>query len=58
MALQAHIAELEQKHATLEKLIEEELAAPTGDDLKISQLKREKLKIKDEIIRLQGQTAS
>lgn len=58
MALQAHIAELEQKHAKLEKTIEEELAAPTGDDLKISQLKREKLKLKDEIIRLQGQEAS
>lgn len=58
MALQAHIAELEQKHAKLDKSIEQELAAPTGDDLKISQLKREKLKIKDEIIRLQGQQAS
>ncbi|PLX34924.1 MAG: hypothetical protein C0605_12140 [Hyphomicrobiales bacterium] len=58
MALQAHIAELEQRHANLEKMIEEELTAPTGDDLKISQLKREKLKLKDEIIRLQGQETS
>ena len=58
MALKAHIAELEKKHTNLDIKISREMAAPTGNDIKISALKREKLRLKDEIIRLQEKLAS
>ena len=58
MALKAHIAELEKKHNDLDIKIGQEMAAPTGNDIKISALKREKLRLKDEIIRLQEKLAS
>ena len=54
MALNAHLEELTEKHRALEKQLEEELARPHADSIRITELKREKLKIKDEITRLQG----
>lgn len=54
MALSAHLAELAEKHKVLDRTIEEELAHPSSDELKIAKLKREKLKLKDEIARLSG----
>lgn len=52
MAVESHLAELVEKHRTLERSIEEELARPYADDLKISELKRRKLRLKEEIERL------
>ena len=52
MALAAHIAELSEKHRLLERKIEEETGRPGSDDLEINRLKLEKLKLKDEIVRL------
>lgn len=52
MALSAHLAELAARHKVLEKKLEDALAHPSVDTLEISQLKREKLKLKDEISRL------
>jgi hypothetical protein len=40
---------LTDKHATLERAIEEENLRPYPDDVRISELKREKLRIKDEM---------
>ena len=54
MTLDAHVAELSDKHSVLEKQIEKEIASPSGDDIKISKLKREKLRIKDEMERLKA----
>lgn len=54
MALSAHLQELSEKHRTLERRIEEEMARPGSDDTEIRRLKQEKLKLKDEIVRLQG----
>ena len=45
--------ELSEKHRALDRKIEEELARPTADDLKIAELKRQKLRLKDEMERLQ-----
>jgi hypothetical protein len=53
MAIQAHITELERRHHELEKEIAEALKHNSIDDLKIVELKRQKLQIKDEIERLQ-----
>lgn len=52
MALDAHLSELSEKHRLLDRKIEEELARPTADDLKIAELKRQKLRLRDEIERL------
>lgn len=55
MSLSSHLVELRRKHATLETRIEQEIHSPGSDDLKIAQLKREKLRLKDEIVRLSSQ---
>lgn len=52
MALDAHLEELSEKHRALDRKIEEELARPTSDDLKVAELKRQKLRLRDEIERL------
>jgi hypothetical protein len=56
MALASHLAELSEKHRSLERQIEEELSRPGADDLEISKLKKEKLRIKDEMTKLKTQT--
>jgi len=52
MSIQSHLAELERRHQALEEEITEALAHPSTDDLKIAELKRRKLQVKDEIARL------
>ena len=54
MTLAGHLAELSEKHRSLELKIQEELARPGADDLQINRLKKEKLKIKDEMIKAAG----
>ena len=54
MTLAGHLAELSEKHRLLDMRIQEELARPSADDIQLSRLKKEKLKIKDEMIKLQG----
>ena len=54
MTLAGHLAELSEKHRLLEMKIQEELARPGADDLQISKLKKEKLKIKDEMAKLRS----
>jgi len=52
MSLQSHLAELERRHQSIEKEIETELLHPSADDLKLRELKRRKLYLKDEIEKL------
>lgn len=54
MTMQAHLSELERKHRALEDEIAEAMTHPSTDDLKIAELKRKKLLVKDEIERLRG----
>jgi len=49
MAVSAHLETLQSKHTTLDEKIQAELRSPFPDFLQISQLKREKLQIKDTI---------
>jgi hypothetical protein len=56
MALSAHLAELSEKHKLLERRIEEEVSRPISDATELRRLKREKLRLKDEIERLAKQT--
>ena len=53
MSIQTHLAELERKHHALEQEIYEAQMHPSTDALKIVELKRRKLQVKDEIVRLQ-----
>ena len=50
MSLEAHLAELQKRHRALEDEINE--AHPSIDGLKIVELKRRKLLVKDEMTRL------
>src|SRR5579884_2967285 len=52
MSMQSHLAELEKKHQALEAEINDCLAHPGVDDLRIVELKRRKLFVKDQIERL------
>ena len=52
MSNQAQLAELEKRHQALEQEIHDALAHPSIDGLKIAELKRRKLQVKDEIARL------
>ena len=52
MTIQARIAELEQQHHALEKKIAEALKHKSTDDLEIVELRRQKMRLKDEIERL------
>jgi hypothetical protein len=56
MAIESHLAELERRHQALEQEISEALTHPSTDGLKIAELKRRKLHVKDEIARLRHQT--
>ena len=54
MAVDAHIEELSGKHRALDKLIQDEIAKPSSDDIKIAELKRQKLMLKDRMMRLRS----
>jgi hypothetical protein len=53
MPMNTHLVELEKRHQALEDELAEVMAHPSADDLKIAELKRRKLQLKDEITRLQ-----
>lgn len=54
MSAATHVAALEEKHAILENEIDHEVHRPAPDSLRLTTLKREKLKIKEELARLSG----
>jgi hypothetical protein len=55
MALEARIRELGSRHQALEAAIQDELRRPAADDLKLQELKKQKLKLKEELEALRGQ---
>ena len=55
--MQDYVESLRGKHALLEEQIDEELHRPLPDQSILTRLKREKLRIKDEIARL-GRTST
>jgi hypothetical protein len=54
MTMQSHLTELQRKHRALEDEIADAMTHPSTDGLKIAELKRRKLLVKDEIERLRG----
>ncbi len=57
MAIDARIRELGNRHQTLDRAIDDELRRPLSDSLKLKALKRQKLKLKEEIEGLRGGSA-
>jgi len=53
MSLGSHINELRKKHQALSVEVERAARSPGFDDLQISELKKMKLRIKEEINRLE-----
>jgi hypothetical protein len=59
MSMQSHLAELEKRHQALDSEISDCLAHRAVDNLRVVELKRKKLLVKDEIERLrQNEQAS
>lgn len=52
MSIASHLQELRKKHEALSTQVEHEQRSPASDALRISDLKKQKLKIKEEISRL------
>lgn len=52
MALEAHLQSLAQRHHELDAMLDSELKHPARDDTRLHELKRLKLRIKDQIARL------
>jgi hypothetical protein len=55
MSIQTHLVELELRHKALESELAEAQQHLSVDDLKILEIKRRKLHLKDEIERLRGE---
>ncbi len=55
MSMSSHLQELRKKHQHLASEVEEAQRSPAFDDLQITELKKQKLKIKEEIERLSHQ---
>lgn len=49
MSMEARIRELNERHKRLDTAIAAEQKHPAGDDVRIHELKRKKLRIKDEL---------
>ncbi len=54
MQANERVPSLRDQHASLERAIEEENQRPHPDDFRLSELKREKLRIKDQIFQHGG----
>lgn len=54
MAVSSHIQELRRKHQTLSEKVDVEQRSAGVDRLKISELKKQKLRLKEQIERLQN----
>jgi hypothetical protein len=52
MTIASHLVELRKKHDTLSEQVEQAQRSPGTDALKIAELKKQKLRLKEEITRL------
>ena len=55
MSLDSHLTELRRKHETLSSKIEQEQRQPGSDELTIASMKKEKLRLKEEITKISSQ---
>lgn len=52
MSVSAHLQELKRKHEALSDQVEQEQRSPGSNDFSIADLKKQKLRLKEEITRL------
>ncbi|WP_409433134.1 YdcH family protein [Litorimonas sp. RW-G-Af-16] len=55
MALSARLETLHNRHSNLDSQIEQELRHPAPDNLRLAELKKQKLHLKETIAELEGQ---
>lgn len=49
MALSAHLEQLQNKHSQLDEKIQRELRHPIPDTLRLAEMKKQKLRLKEQI---------
>jgi hypothetical protein len=54
MSITSHLQELRKKHEALSAMVEAEQRSPGSSDLRIAELKKQKLRLKEEMTRLQA----
>lgn len=54
MSIQSHLQELKRRHAAIEQELSRELSSPASDPLRVAELKRRKLVLKDQMSKLNG----
>jgi hypothetical protein len=54
MAIESRIRELDTRHRKLDDAIHEETSRPAADTFRLAELKRQKLKLKEEILGLKS----
>lgn len=52
MSEASHLSALEKKHEALDRQLKDEMARPNADAVRVLELKRHKLRLKDEMMRL------
>lgn len=57
MSLNSHVEELKRKHQTLSDRVETLQRAPSASDAEIADLKKQKLKLKEQISRFETTSA-
>lgn len=55
MSTESHLSELVRRHADLERQLAEAKSHPSADPLELTDIKRRKLHLKDEIARLRNE---
>jgi hypothetical protein len=58
MSLQAHLSELASKHQSLEAQLADAVSHPATSDEEIAELKRKKLRVKDEMLKIEANLTS
>ena len=58
MSLQTHLSELASKHQSLEAQLADAISHPATSDEEIAELKRKKLRVKDEMLKIEASLAS
>ncbi|MCA3698939.1 YdcH family protein [Brevundimonas sp.] len=56
MTIEARIRELGNRHRMLDETIQREFGRPSVDELQVRKLKRQKLRLKEEITSLEART--
>ena len=54
MSIQSHLQELKRRHAAIEQELSREMNSPASDPLRVAELKRKKLVLKDQMSKLNG----